>query len=214
MQPPDVYKVLMQAYGNQDWWPITHGLSPPGWEICVGSILTQNTTWANVEKSLSTLSKNNCKTLQDMLNIETQSLAKLIRPSGYFNQKAVRLKALAEFISSFGSFKSFQQNVTRDQLLSLKGIGPETADCILLYACNRPEFVIDAYTKRLFSRLGLLSERSTYNQAKHFFESSLPKDPKLFNQYHALIVEHSKQVCRKRPLCDLCSLKTDCVFVK
>lgn len=213
MQPMEVFEIMVAEYGRQDWWPAGHGLSPEGWEVCVGAILTQNTAWKNAELALNNLSSAGCRTFMDMLSIDLKLLAGLVRPSGYYNQKAGKLKSLASFVGSFGSFEAFLAKATREGLLSVKGIGQETADSILLYACGRPEFVADAYTKRVFSRLGLVGE-ADYEDVKRFFESCLERDASLFNEYHALIVEHAKNVCRKRPLCGKCPLANHCMFSK
>lgn len=210
-----VFHLLFNAYGHQHWWP---GDSP--FEVIVGAILTQNTNWTNVEKAISNLKSENCLRPEKLQSINQEDLAAMIRPSGYFNIKAKRLKSFITFL--FDKFNgdldrmfSLPLASLRHELLSVKGIGPETADSILLYAGSHPTFVVDAYTKRIFSRLGLLHAEHTYNQVQDFFHEHLNKDVKLFNEYHALIVNHAKEYCRTKPLCHGCPLKEfPCLYVK
>lgn len=201
-----VYDRLYNAYGPQHWWP---GETP--FEVIIGAILTQNTNWINVEKAILNLKKCNVLTPQKMKDISADALAELIRPSGYFNIKARRLKEFIAFL--FGHFdgnldRMFSLDIVhlRRKLLEVKGIGPETADSILLYAGDYPVFVVDAYTKRIFLRLGILQEEHTYHQIQEFFMQNMEKDAKLFNEYHALIVHHAKKHCRTGPICTGCPL--------
>lgn len=208
-----VYNELYKSFGPQGWWPLTiggyeskhHAGSPKTnkhrFEIIIGAILTQNTSWKNVEKALYNLSKNNLINIKKIKKVKQDKLAKLIRPSGYYNQKAERLKLVADFLSKNHSPK-------REQLLGIKGIGPETADSILLYAYNQPFFVIDAYTKRIFERLGC--KANNYGEWQNLFMNNLPKDTQLFKEYHALLVELGKNHCKKKPLCKECPLKGMC----
>ncbi len=190
-----VYKILYDFYGPQHWWP---GDSKD--EIIIGAILTQNTAWINVEKSINNLKEANCISLKCIENININELKQLIQPSGFFNQKSVYLKKVAYFINR-------QKNVPkREELLKVKGIGKETADSILLYAYNKPYFVIDTYTKRIFSRIGIINKKDDYDTIRILFEKYLPKDYKIYNEYHALIVKHAKEFCKKNPLCDSCPL--------
>ncbi|MEA3378079.1 MAG: endonuclease [Nanoarchaeota archaeon] len=215
-----VYEILFQAYGNQGWWPLSRGLysrhhqghpknNQQKFEICVGAILTQNTSWANVEKALFNLNKNHSLPLPAINQINKNKLAELIKPSGYYNMKALKLKALAKFFSE-NSFEiiSAEENLRRT-LLSVYGIGEETADSILLYAFEKPFFVIDAYTKRIFSRV-LGKNFNKYSDWQLFFMKNLESDAEMFKEYHALIVEHAKQHCRKKPLCGSCCLSKEC----
>jgi endonuclease-3 related protein len=172
---------------------------PVEWEVCVGAVLTQNTNWSNVEKALMSLKKAECVSVPATVAINIKKLQMLIKSSGFFTQKAQRLKTLASFVATFLTFTHFQKTVIRDQLLSLKGIGPETADSILLYACNRPYFVIDAYTRRLCSVVGITTENKKtgcsklpYETLRAFFETNLPKDIELYKEFHALIVRAGK----------------------
>jgi endonuclease-3 related protein len=164
-------------------------------------ILTQNTNWKNVEKALYNLSKNNLINIDKIKKIKKEKLAKLIRPAGYYNQKAERLKLIADFISK-------NPSPAREQLLNVKGIGPETADSILLYAYNKPFFVIDAYTKRIFQRLGYKAD--DYEEWQKQFTNNLPKNTEIFNEYHALLVELGKNHCKKKPICIKCPVKEMC----
>jgi len=197
---------MFEAYGPQHWWP---GDSP--FEIIMGAILTQNTNWTNVEKAISNLKEAGLLNPRGLNHIDKDQLAELIRPSGYFNIKAKRLKAFMAFL--FRHFKGdldamFSLNLTeiRKALLEVKGIGPETADSILLYAGNYPAFVVDAYTKRIFSRLAILHEEHTYHQIQDYFMAHLEEDVQLYNEYHALIVRHGKEHCKTKPLCKECPL--------
>lgn len=196
----EIYEMLLKRFGPQNWWPMQNGFSPPEWEVCVGAVLTQNTNWGNVEKALVNLKNESVLNKEDIKRIRTEKLAELIRPAGYYNQKARKLKALA----------GFRGEATRENLLGVWGIGRETADSILLYAYGKPYFVVDAYTKRIFSRLGLVREDSDYDTVREFFESMLPRDAELYKEYHALIVKLGKDFCRKKPSCSGCPLGVMC----
>lgn len=215
-----VYDILLQEYEPQGWWPIAGVYNKKKilsdqekWEIIVGTILTQNTSWTNVEKALQELRKNNCLAKETILAIEKEVLATYIRSAGYFNQKAERLKIVAQFFTthSFVSLESMEIADLRRLLLSVKGIGPETADSIILYAFQKPLFVIDAYTKRIMSRVGICERDVGYYELQKQMEQNLPKDTERFNEYHALIVEHAKRYCRKVPVCEGCPLKYICL---
>ena len=208
-----VYNKLHNAFGPQGWWPLTikgfeskhHSGEPKNdkhrFEIIIGAILTQNTNWKNVEKALYNLSKSNMLDADKIIKSKKEKIAKLIRPAGYYNQKAGRLKIVAKFILK-------NKAPTRGQLLEVNGIGPETADSILLYAFNKPFFVIDAYTKRIFGRLGC--KKDGYDEWQKLFMDNLPSDVKLFNEYHALLVELGKNYCKKKPVCGVCPVKGIC----
>jgi len=207
------YDLLHKNFGSQGWWPLTikgnktkHYAGSPKtdnhrFEIIIGAILTQNTNWKNVEKALYALSKNNLINIEKIKNTDQNTLAQLIRPAGYYNQKAERLKLKADFIEN-------NPNPTKQQLLDVKGIGPETADSILLYAYQKPFFVIDAYTKRIFERLGYKEE--SYDEWQNLFTNNLKEDTKVFNEYHALLVELGKNHCKTKPVCDNCPIKSMC----
>jgi len=202
-----IYKSLYDFFGPLNWWP---GDSP--FEIMVGAILTQNTSWSNVEKAISNLKKENLLEPWKLYRIDQEELARLIRPSGYYNIKAQRLKSfITFFVEEYnGSAKkmfSDDSEELRRKLLKIKGIGPETADSILLYAGNKPFFVVDAYTKRIFSRHKLISKDATYHQIQEFFVQSLGREAKLFNEFHAQIVMLGKTICTSRnPACSKCPI--------
>jgi endonuclease-3 related protein len=204
----DYYDALFRAHGAQNWWP-----ARSRFEVIVGSILTQNTSWTNVERAIVALRREKLLSVRALEEISEGVLAELIRSSGYFRQKARKLKAFVHFLRTNyqGSLdKMFRAPtaVLREQLLSVHGIGPETADSILLYAGNHPVFVVDAYTRRLLQRHGHADERDTYEEIRELFQRSLPADARLFNEYHALIVHTGKHFCRtKEPRCSECPLQ-------
>ncbi len=203
----EIYDRLYGHFGPQHWWP---GNTP--FEIAVGAILTQNTNWGNVEKAITNLKKAKKLNSKALRNISTTKLASLIRPAGYFNIKADRLKHFIDFLADHynGSMKKMREEEPlplRDKLLGVKGIGPETADSILLYALEKPVFVIDAYTKRILSRHELVSEKAAYHDLQGIFQENLPQDVKLFNEYHALFVMLGKNHCRPKPRCEGCPLQ-------
>jgi endonuclease-3 related protein len=209
MSTKEVYKILLNHFGGQNWWPMKHNFRPREWEICVGAILTQNTSWINVEKALNDLSKKTIVTPQSVIEADIKELEKAVRSSGFYKQKAARLKTLAEFVLSFNKFEHFRKSVERIDLLKVNGIGRETADSILLYACGKPYFVVDAYTKRIFSRLDVI-KNTDYENVREYFEKDLPRDVDLYKEFHALIVELGKNYCRKKPLCKKCPLTKTC----
>jgi endonuclease-3 related protein len=197
MNPLTVYDTLLKSLGGQDWWPMHGGFNPKEWEVELGAVLTQNTSWKNVEIALGNLKREGIVSRGDVRKIPVKRLENLIRPSGYYRQKAKKLKNLA----------GFSGEITRENLLGIWGIGKETADSILLYAYDRPFFVVDAYTRRVFSRLGFVGKEWDYERIREFFEKNLPRKTSVYREYHALIVELGKRFCRKRPLCDGCPLK-------
>jgi endonuclease-3 related protein len=206
----EVFDRLLAAYGPQHWWP---GDGPL--EVIIGAILTQQTAWANVEKSLAAMRAAGALSPEGLCAIDEGALAGLIRPSGFYRSKARKLKSFAEllhdcFHGDLDRLLTTPSEDLRPVLLATHGIGPETADSILLYAAGRPRFVVDAYARRLFTRLGHGPQRDTYDAWQAFFESSLPRDAALFNEYHALIVEHGKRHCRTHPLCSDCPLAAVC----
>lgn len=198
---------MFQHFGPQHWWP---GDSPL--EIVIGAVLTQNTNWANVERAIANLRQRRLIDIRRLLAIDPAGLAELIRPAGYFTVKTRRLRNLLTFIDEqFDADLSacFDQplDTLRNQLLAVNGVGPETADDIVLYAAEKPSFVVDAYTRRIFTRHGLLTDAHDYTATKAFFEAALPADVELFKEYHALIVACAKDFCRKSsPRCDTCPL--------
>jgi endonuclease-3 related protein len=202
-----IYNSLYNYFGPLNWWP---GDTP--FEIMVGAILTQNTSWSNVEKAINNLKKENLLEPRKLYCLNQEELAKLIKSSGYYNIKAQRLKNFVnlfvnDFDSSAAKMFSGDGRELRKKLLKVNGIGPETADSILLYAGNKPFFVVDAYTKRIFYRHKLISKDSTYYQIQEFFIKNLDRDVKLFNEFHAQIVMLGKTVCTsKNPDCTKCPI--------
>ncbi|KRT56058.1 endonuclease III domain-containing protein [endosymbiont of Ridgeia piscesae] len=200
------YSQLLQRYGPQHWWP-----ADSAFEVMVGAVLTQNTAWSNVERAIQNLKAIEALDLHQIDRMPPDELAQLIRPAGYFNVKARRLKHLCSFLRAHaGQLQPLSDKALRRAFLSVNGIGPETADDILLYAFERPVFVIDAYTRRIFSRLGMVPAHSAYEALRLAFERALGPDPELFNEYHALIVRHAKEACRKQPDCTVCCLALEC----
>ncbi|UCG53956.1 MAG: endonuclease [Dehalococcoidia bacterium] len=210
----DIYRRLSDTYGLQLWWP-----ADEPFEVMVGAILTQSVAWSNVEKAIVGLKAAKALSPQVMRRITTIELARIIYPCGYFNAKAIRLKALADWLGSqykdnIGALSAVDFDSLRQQLLSIHGIGPETADSIMLYAINRSAFVIDAYTRRIIYRIGLAPERGSYDGYQRLFTDNLAVDVELFNEYHALLVKLAKDACRKKPLCGRCCLTDICWFYK
>ncbi|MDD4953531.1 MAG: endonuclease III domain-containing protein [Candidatus Omnitrophica bacterium] len=203
-----VYKKLFSFFGPQAWWP-----GETAFEVIVGAILTQGTNWQNVQKAIDNLKSQGVLEAKKLYALPEKKLAALIRPCGYYNIKARRLRNfLSFFIKGYGGnirrLIQREEGTLRGELLSVKGIGPETADSILLYALNKPVFVVDAYTKRLLLRHRLIKEDATYGQVQDLFMDNLKKDVRLFNEYHALIVKVGKDFCRKnKPRCSICPLK-------
>ncbi len=202
----EMFSLLFDHYGPRNWWPAETEL-----EMMVGAILTQNTNWKNVEKAIENLKRSNTISLKNLSSISISELAQKIRPAGYYNIKAKRLKNLISFIVNHynGNMKKLLEDETqalRQGLLSVNGIGPETADSIILYAANRPVFVIDAYTHRILNRHDMTEDQSTYQELQELFMDNLPEDSSLFNEFHALIVETGKDFCKKKPLCEGCPL--------
>lgn len=193
-----VYKKLLQHFGKQNWWPTISRNKTL--EIAIGAILTQNTSWNQVEKVIRELYQRGLLDRKKLLKMPLKSLAKIIRPTGYYNQKAKKIK----------HFLNFKGEITRNNLLKIWGIGKETADSILLYAYNKPFFVIDAYTKRIFKRLRSLD--MDYDGMQELFHKNLPRDVEMYKEYHALLVELGKNYCKKRPLCEKCPLKNLCKY--
>ena len=202
-----IYQLLLDRFGPQHWWP-----GETQFEIITGAILTQNTAWPNVEKAIGNLKAANLLTPEKLHNIQTQKLAKLIKSAGYFNIKAKRLKNFLSWLfenynGQLTSLQSVNTSRLRAELLAIKGIGPETADSILLYAFNRETFVVDAYTARVAVRHGLVEPPVNYDELQQLFQANLPADARLFNEFHALLVKVGKEFCRPKPKCDNCPLE-------
>ncbi len=204
----EYYRALFRALGPQNWWP-----ARTPFEVIVGAILTQNTAWTNVEKAIANLRRERLLSPAALERVPRAKLARLIRSSGYFRQKAKKLKAFVKFLRrEYGGSlaKMFRAPIPelREKLLAVHGIGPETADSILLYAARHPVFVVDAYTKRILTRHGLVTEKAGYEELRALFEKSLPRDAQLYNEFHGLIVMTGKHWCRtKNPLCHACPLQ-------
>jgi endonuclease-3 related protein len=204
----EIYEILLDHFGPQGWWP-----GDTSFEIMVGAVLTQNTNWTNVSRAINNLKKENLLSFEKLHALPVEVLAEKIQPAGYFNLKAARLKNLLNFIAQEynGSLEDlFAQDIQtlREHILTVKGIGPETADSILLYAGGKPAFVVDAYTHRIFVRHNIIAEEEGYYEIQEYFTLSLPEDVELFNQYHALIVRLGKEFCKKsKPLCSRCPLE-------
>jgi endonuclease III related protein len=203
-----VYNALDAAYGPQHWWP-----ARTPFEVMVGAVLTQSTAWTNVERALDRLAACTALDAESILGLGEPELADAIRPVGYFNVKARRLSAFCRGFLDAGALDGLSRLDTpglRRALLAIHGIGPETADDMLLYAFSRPVFVVDAYTRRIFARLGLLVGDEGYETIRSLFERALGPDVPVYNAYHALIVRHGKDVCRTKPNCGHCCLRADC----
>jgi endonuclease-3 related protein len=206
----EIFNILHARYGPLHWWPTE---SP--FEVCVGAILTQNTNWGNVEKAVAGLKQEGLMSPAALRDVDLERLAVVIRSTGFFNIKSARLKdfvlwLFSRYEGSLERMFSGDWRKLRGELLAVRGIGPETCDSILLYAGNKPSFVVDAYTRRLFSRLGLIPVAAGYEDVRTMFMDNLPTDVELFNEYHALIVEHCKRHCRTKPRCSGCSLHIGC----
>lgn len=203
-----LYRRLLAYHGPQHWWP---GDTP--FEVIVGAILTQNTSWRNVERAIRNLSQRDVLSPEGIFRLEVEELAALVRPSGYYHSKAKKLKVFVDFLfethgGDLASLLDLEAEMLRSELLGLWGVGEETADSIVLYAAGKPSFVVDAYTLRVFSRLGLCRPDTRYSALRQMFMSGLEPDPGLYNEYHALLVRHGKDTCRKRqPLCRLCPIR-------
>jgi len=203
----EIYEHLLEAYGPQHWWPAESPL-----EVLVGAVLTQNTNWQGVEKAMANLKRHNLLNPHKLQALPIEDLALLIKPAGYFNLKARRLKNLIEFMieAYSGDLQTMGQTETgrlRQELLTINGVGPETADSILLYALQKPFFVVDTYTYRVMSRHGLIGEEVSYEELQGLFTQHMPLDVKLFNEYHALLVKVGKLHCRRKPRCQGCPLE-------
>lgn len=227
-----IYKKLLKYFGPQGWWPITprgkihpvYHAHPPGsnltnlemFEICVGALLTQNTAWSNVEKALAELNKAGVLSPNGLKGVSFSRLTRLIRSSGYFRQKAKRLKIFSDYLlkNYQGELKKILSKpllIARKELLNCYGFGPETADSVLLYAGSYPIFVVDAYTKRIGNRIGLF-QLEDYSQIQNYFQDQLEKAAELFNETHALFVCLGKEFCRTKPICEVCPVNKLCDY--
>lgn len=203
----EIYEKMFSHFGSQKWWPAETAL-----EVIVGTILTQNTSWTHVEKTISNLKKEKVLSVEKLESISEEKLAELIRSSGYFNLKAKRLKNFIHFLRTeyegkIEKMAEEENSLLREKLLSITGIGPETADSILLYAVAKPFFVIDQYTYRILYRHHLIPEETSYQEMQELMMNHLPKKVEYYNEYHAQIVMIGKNFCRKKPNCEKCPLK-------
>jgi len=203
----EIYQLLFDHFGPQHWWP-----GDTQFEIITGAILTQNTNWANVEKAIANLKSADRLCPEKLYNLDLPRLAELIRPAGYFNIKAKRLKNFVQWLfdnyqGQLSNLENLNTEQLRVELLAIKGIGHETADSILLYALDRPIFVVDAYTARIAIRHGLIEPNADYEQLRELFQSNLPEDIQLFNDYHALLVKVGKEFCKPKARCSGCPLE-------
>ena len=206
-QLTEIYQLLFDHFGPQHWWP-----GESQFEIITGAILTQNTSWANVEKAITNLKSANLLTPEKLKQLDISRLTGLIRPVGYYNIKAKRLKNFINWLFSnyngqLINLENLDTAKLRGELLAIRGIGPETADSILLYAFKKPVFVVDAYTARVICRHGLIGSDADYEQIRELFQSNLPPDVQLFNEYHALLVKVGKQFCKPKAKCVGCPLE-------
>ena len=207
----ETYHRLLEQHGPQHWWPAD---SP--FEVMVGALLVQSTAWVNVEKAIGNLKVSHSLSPAAIRRLSIDELETLIRPSGFFRGKARKLKALCEYLGEkhaddIEAMAEMTTEPLREELLGIYGIGPETADDILLYALGHPVFVVDSYTRRLFHRLGVTDEQSSYHDLQAMFHERLAsRDALIYNEYHALIVRHSASICKPRPRCSICSMESLC----
>ena len=202
-----IYRTLYKTYGPRHWWP-----GETSFEVMLGAILTQNTSWGNVEKAIQRLKGKGVLNPEGIYRLKKSQLASLIKSSGYYRIKADRLKAFVNFLyeefdGELKKMKKERLEELREKLLGVKGIGPETADSILLYGLKKPVFVVDVYTRRILSRHRMISEKASYEEVQKLFMGHLPQDEKLFNEYHALFVHLGKTLCKKIPKCDICPIR-------
>jgi endonuclease-3 related protein len=206
-QLTEIYKLLFDDFGPQHWWP-----GQGRFEIITGAILTQNTNWSNVEKAIANLKRAGCLDFEKLYNTPDEKIAEMIRPSGYFKVKTKRLRSFLNWLHEnyngrLEQLDNIDTNTLREQLLSINGIGPETADSILLYAFERPVFVVDTYTARVSVRHGLIEPPFDYAQLQEVFQNNLTEDVTLFNEYHALLVRCGKEFCKPKAKCSGCPLE-------
>lgn len=204
-----LYKILLECHGKQYWWP-----GDNEFEISIGAILTQNVSWKNVEIAIKNLKEKSLLSPESLYSRKEEEIAPLIKSTGYFNQKAKKIKNFLEWFKmynfSFESLKDIELETLRSRLLLVNGIGQETADSILLYALSKKIFVIDAYTRRIFTRIGILPSNKTYQEIQDIFHRTFNGEVQDYNEYHALIVKHGKDVCKKRPICNECCISNYC----
>ena len=205
-----LYNKLLKFFGPQRWWPVKGKKSNAKLEICLGAILTQNTSWKNVEKALNNLRKNGLLNLEKLVEISEIKLRAIIRPSGFFKQKAKYVKFFVKYVDKHQDLdKLFEKplGALRKELLEISGIGEETADSILLYAAGKPIFVVDAYTKRIFSRLGIIKNKASYENIQRLVHQSIKPNVKIYQEFHALLVALGKSFCKRKSLCNKCPVR-------
>ena len=203
----DAFDRLLQRYGPQHWWP---GEGP--FEILVGTVLVQNTNWRNVEKAIDNLREAGVMTPEKLFALDPEELSELIRPAGYYQVKTKRLRNLLRLVvdrydGSLEEMFAGNMHALREELLGVNGVGPETADCILLYVGNFPKFIADGYAMRVAARHGWIEFEADYHGLQDFFESRLPAEAPLYNEYHALLVKVGKEHCKTKPICSGCPLE-------
>lgn len=211
----DIYKILLNTFGEQHWWP-TDSKSPE-FEIMIGAILTQQSTWKNVEDAIKNLKRKNFLTPERLAFADQAEIEEIIRSTGFYKQKARRIMDFSKYIQEkysgdIGLMFAKDRDDLRNELLSLKGIGKETADSIVLYAAHKPIFVIDAYTYRIFSRIGMITGKEKYDELREKIEKEIRPNEKIYNEFHALLVQHAKTICKTKPLCGECPLLENCKF--
>ncbi|MDQ7056739.1 MAG: endonuclease [Persephonella sp.] len=201
----ELFYLLQRLYNCHEWWPV-HENTDPFLEVSIGAILTQNTNWENVEKAINNLIKEGLLNWENLDFVRMEKLKECIRPAGFYNQKAIYIKNFVKAVKDLSP-----ENITRDFLLSIKGIGEETADSILLYGLGKPYFVVDAYTKRLFYRTGITEKQNIpYRKVQKMVMKVFPADVYTYRLFHALLVEHCKKYCRKKPICRECPIRNIC----
>jgi endonuclease III related protein len=207
----DIFNMLLESFGKRNWWPGETEL-----EIIIGAVLTQNTSWKNVEKAIDNLKRHNAMDIDSLFKMDRETLALIIKSSGFYNIKSIRLKNIInviynEYSSNIIKLKNIYIWDVRERLLKINGIGKETADSIILYALDKPIFVVDVYTKRFLRNHRLYSEENDYDTIQRFFMKNLPNDTYLFNEFHALIVYLGQNFCKKVPFCNKCPLNKDLI---
>jgi endonuclease-3 related protein len=214
----EIYRTLRKAFGHRRWWP-----AEEPFEVIIGAILTQSVSWNNASKAISGLKREGKLSPSALYKCSAEDIAPLIRPARFYNSKAIKIKNFMDFFfreygGDLAAMSGEDQAILRKKLLAVKGLGKETVDCILLYACGKPVFVVDAYTKRIFQRYGILEGNPTYDDVQAHFMESLPPDVSLYNDYHAQIVHLGNSICKARPLCGSCPIarndRLNCRYIK
>lgn len=214
----EIYRLLMNRFGHRNWWP-----ADTPFEVIIGAILTQNVAWKNASRAIDGLTRANLLDPAALHEIAAEDIARLIKPSRFYNMKAVKIENFMDFyFNEYGGDMSVMSaespDILRKKLLAVKGLGQETVDSILLYACDMPAFVVDAYTKRIFQRYGIFKKEPSYEEVQRYFTENLPEDVALYNDFHAQIVHLGNCICKTRPLCGSCPIAivngSKCLFTK